>query len=225
MDDQAAQQHGGGRIAGDAQGQQRDHRAADGGIVGRFRGHNTVNNACTKFLRIFGLVFYDGIGKDVRGRAANARQDADAHTNQSRNQEIDLLAQELLHCEAEALPLELHYLTRAGDQLLLIGRSAQNLGNGIQSHKHCQDVESAPHARESKGIAVHCIDGSCADSDKHDAQSGRNQAFNQGLARQTGNQSQRENRHGKILCRSELQGKFRDDWRDKDQHQDAENGA
>ncbi|MPN21081.1 hypothetical protein SDC9_168460 [bioreactor metagenome] len=161
---QRAQQHGCGRVSGDAQGQQRHHRAADGGVISCFGRDNAINASRSKLFRVLVVVLGHGIGKYVRGAAADAGQNADAQTDQGRTQEVPFLAEELLHGKAKAFDA-LH--TGLGDYLLL--HEAAGLGRGDdltdskQAHHDGQHIKAALEVGTAEGEAGSPLDHIGAD--------------------------------------------------------------
>ena len=93
VDDQTTKQHSRSCITRNAQGEQRNHGPADGGVIGGLGGDYAVNNAGSKFLRGFGFVFNHCVCQQIGCGTTDAGQNTNAGANQRGNQEIPFLAQ------------------------------------------------------------------------------------------------------------------------------------
>ena len=226
LHDQRTQQQGGGGVAGDAQGQQGDDGAADGGVVGRFRGDHAVDDAGAELLGVLGLVFGNGIGQHVGRAGADTGQNAQTDADEGAADAVGDLREELLQRKAKALDVEV------GDdggllagRLVAVLRRQQDLRDGEHAHQHGEDVEAAVQGVGAEGIAAHRVDGSQAYCSQHQTDDAGDQALDQVLLRQGDDQCQGENSDGEILPGAKLDGDIGQGGRDTHQGQQAEDGA
>ena len=170
MERQRAKEHGGRGISRNTQRQERNHGTADGRIVCRFRGNNAVDSALPEFLGMLVGILCNRIGQHVGGAAADARQNADAHADESRAQRIPELGDEFLHGKAEALDA-LHAGLRHDFLIRMVARlsSRDDLAYCKETDHDGQHVKAALKAGIVKGEPSGGLNGVRSHGGEHEA--------------------------------------------------------
>ncbi len=226
VNQKAAEQDRGGGVAGNAQGHQRHHGAADAGVVRRLAGDHAADVALAIGFRLLGALLGDDVGEQVGGAGADARQDAHCQADQARTTGIGQLLAELLEREAEALDvLHAHRAGLAAHGMPAGFGELDNLGHGEHADHHRQHGKAAVQLADAKGEAAYCLDRRDADGGYGDAQRAGEQLLDHRAGRQGGDQRQREHRDGEVFVRAEAQRDLGQLRGDEHQRDDAEDGA
>ena len=226
VDQEATEHDRGDGVAGDAQGHQWHHGAADTGVVGRLAGDHAADVAFTVGVSVFRALLGDDVGHQVRGARTDARQDADTQTDQAGATGVGQLLAEFLEREAEALDvLHAHRLGLALHGMAAGFGELDDLGYGKHADHYREHREAAIELTDAEGEAAHCLDRGDADGGYRDTQRTREQALDHGAGRQGGDQGQREHGDGEVFVRAEAQGDLGQLRCDEHQRDDAEDGA
>ena len=145
--------HDGCRVAaGDTEAEQRDHRAAGGGVVRGLRGGNAVDDAGAELLGVLGELVLHGVAHEGGDGGAGARQDADHGADDGAAQQDPLDAQKLLQGGHLGVDLALgaaHAVIR-GEALFGVGL-LQNLGHGEKTDQHGDHLHAAEQVHLAEG--------------------------------------------------------------------------
>ncbi len=226
VDQKAAEQDRRGGVAGDAQGHQRHHGAADAGVVGGLAGDHAADVALAIGCRLLGALLRDDVGQQVGGAGADARQDAHRQADQARAAGVGQLLAELPEREAEALDvLHAHRADLAARGVPPGFGELDDLGDGEHADHHREHGEAAVQFAEAEGEAAHRLHRGDADGGHGDAEGAGEQPLDHRAGRQGGDQRQGEHRDGEVFVRAEAQRHLGQLRGDEHQRDDAEDGA
>ena len=224
VDLKAAQEDRGNGVARDTHAEQRDHGAADGRVVRGLGSDDAVDDAGTELLRILGTVAGCSVCQETGGGTADAGQDTDADTDQSGDDGVRDLLDELFHGQAVALQF-VFLLLHLVRQVIPAEAGEDDVGDSEDTDQEHRDVKAGHQLVVAEGKADHRVDGSHTDHGKGDADQTGDQAVQHVLAGKGGDDGQREDRDCEVIRRAEEKADLRKQRGDEHQGKDTKNGT
>ena len=224
VDGQAAQEDGGGHVARDAHGDQGDQGAADHGVVGGLGGDDAVDDAGSELFGVLGGTLSGGVGQQAGGGAADAGQDADTQADEGGLDNQTPVGQVLLGGDAVALQV-VSILGLTVDNVMAVKARADDICDGVQADEDDHGIEAAVQVGLAEGEADGAVHGGDTHQGQGNAEQAGQNAVDQGVAGQAGDDSQSKDRDGEVFSGGEGQGDLGQVGGDEHQGEDAEQAA
>ena len=214
-----ADEDGGDGASGNAQCQDGDHGGSGDGVVGAFRGGDTLDHARAPFVPVLGAPFLLTIGNEARNRRTQPRQDTDTRAQARGTADNGQTASDL--GPGQAL-------------VLLVDGSRRDLGRGAladvfrlqQNFRHHEGADQQRHQMEpAQQVDVPEIEtlstGDYVESHhgQPDADERRHQPLDDRAPHHRSDDDERHGVNGEILRRSQLDGPAGDPHGAEDQQQ------
>ncbi len=218
-----AQEHGGFRAAGNAEGQRRDQRAAVLGVVGRFRGDDATDIALAIGDFRIGVALHLGrIAEERRHRAADAGHRADEGADGRACQHGGPVAEHVLDAVADALDLDLQGVV--GNRSALYGQ-VDHLRNREQADQCGHQLDAVPQRIDAIGVAHHAGDIVEADKGADKAENRRDQSLQKPRPGRNRDGAKAEDRQQEKFWRRKQENDFLGDGDHQQQRENTDQAA
>ncbi|MEZ5906608.1 MAG: hypothetical protein R3C69_16435 [Geminicoccaceae bacterium] len=171
MQHEGAEQHHGGRRAGDAEGDERDERPADAGIVGGLGRDQAGGLALAEALGMRRAVLRGAVGDPARDVLADAGHGTDADADQGRADDVAEIAGDRPEVRDDAAD------RLDGGERRLRAQRADDLRNGEGADQDRHDLDAGIEGVDVEGVArvVHQL--VAADAGERQAEEARDPAL------------------------------------------------